>query len=487
MRDLRKGSRVIHRALGVGTVKALRYNGHEAYVSFGRFTLWVPTKELEVTGEGLRLIKRDDPAPQGEGRGQRLVDEMLAILKGQERPKSESQRRLPPPTYSPPLAGRPIQDAKDIEALRLGVVPISRIEEWTVGREEEVKRIIEFISDDAEGALAIEGAYGAGKTHLVTYAYHRTLKEGFAVAAAGFGSSQKAAAFPKRTYRNIVAGFAAPLEGRIVGFRDFLRSVASKGAWRDVLGDHWALAPLLRRIEREEVSEDDWAWIEGREVASPHLPTLHDHGTCANLYCNLLSAIGRAAAEVLNLRGFVVLLDEAEVARSVPYSYHLARGLNFFRGLILTANDEEALLEEEVVKGDVFYAGSITRLLYSGFRPVRYTAGVPSYLKVIFAVTPGSLRQELKKYRDSMEFIEVDPLPPSDLRRLFGLICDRFATVYGVRLTMREREEVYRLLAYGDGRVSSTREFIKASVEALDGLRFFPNVPLSEVLSDSGA
>ncbi len=135
------------------------------------------------------------------------------------------------------------------------------------------------------------------------------------------------------------------------------------------------------------------------------------------------------------------------------------------------------------MRGEAWSYGRESNLVYSGHRPVRYTAGVPSLMKVAFALTPGTLRQELKRYRDTMDHVAVDPLPPADLRRLFSLVCDRFQAVFGVRLTMREREEVYRLVCH-DSRVQSTREFIKATVEALDGLRFYPQVPLGEVLSE---
>ncbi len=501
MSELRKGSAVTHPHYGRGTVVAIRHRGYEALVSFSRFRLWVPTRELRVVEGGLRLIL----PPEEDGRGALLAGEtsrpkmtvadVISLLLGsrrrkasspeeEERPRVASRPALPEPRLCAPLPGRPVADAKDIEALRLGIVPSGRIAAWTVGREAEVQRMRRFLEDDAEGAILIEGAYGAGKTHLLAFLAHQATSLGFAVAMAGFDPSEAAAAFSKRAYRRLVRGFAAPVEGRDLDFRGFLRALVACKGWREVLGDHWAFGPFLKRLERDEADDSDWAWIEGRNGGGrAELPTLHDHTTCANLYCNLLSALSRAASEILGLRGLLVLLDEAEVARSVLYSYHLHRGLNFFRGLVLTANDDPVLLEEDVVRGDIEYRGRDSNLVYSGHRPVRYTAGVPSLLKVALALTPGTLRQELRRYRDTMDCVSVDPLPPADLRRLFGLICDRFQAVFGVRLTMREREEVYRLVCH-DARVQSTRDFIKAAVEALDGLRFYPEVPLGEVLSE---
>lgn len=499
MSEMRKGAAVTHPHYGRGTVKALRHHGYEALVSFSRFRLWVPTRELTVVEGGLRLVAppeedRGPPLPRPDSRATTTLDDILSFLTGRrrrvelpdedDRPSRPARVALPEPRYAAAVPGRPVADAKDIEALRLGIVPTSRIEAWTVGREPEVQRMRQFLEDDAEGAILIEGAYGAGKTHLIAYLAQQATSLGYAVAAAGFDPSEAAAAFPKRAWRRLVRGFRAPVEGRTLDFRGFLRALVGNPAWREALGDHWAFGPFLRRLRRDEADESDWAWIEGRNgPGRADFPTLHDHSTCANLYCNLLSALGRAASEVFDLRGLVVLLDEAEVARSVLYSYHLHRGLNFFRGLVLTANDDPVLLEEDVVRGEAWSYGRESNLVYSGHRPVRYTAGVPSLMKVAFALTPGTLRQELKRYRDTMDHVAVDPLPPADLRRLFGLICDRFQAVFGVRLTLREREEVYRLVCH-DARVQSTREFIKATVEALDGLRFYPQVPLDEVLSE---
>ena len=493
MPEISRGAHVTHPHYGSGVVKALRHRGFEVLVSFSRFQLWVPARELTVVTQGLRLVTpvETDASKPSEPPARRSVtfEDILKLLhrsaQKDQVPKPSKDRSpaatLPPPTVRPLPSGGSRTDAVDIEALRLGIVPLARIGSWTVGREMEAARMRQFLLDDSEGAITIEGAYGAGKTHLLAYLAEQAARAGFAVAMAGFDPSEAAAAFPKRAYRRLVRGFLAPVEGRRLDFRGFLRTLAEKDP--KVLSDHWAFGPFLDLLRRGRVEEQDWAWIEGRNGgARASFPTLHDHSTCANLYCSLLSALSRAGAEVLGLRGLVVLLDEAEVAKSVLYSYHFVRGLNFFRGLILTANDDPVLIEEKVVRGDFYSYGAETGLLYSGHRPVRYTTGIPSLLKVAFALTPGTLRQELKQYRDTMDFVPLDPLPPADLRRLFGLICDRFAAVYGVRLTTREREDVYRLVSQ-DSRVGSTREFIKGAVEALDGLRFYPAVPLAEVLA----
>lgn len=481
MSRVERGAIVVHPRFGRGTVKDLKNKGFEALVRFTRLTIWVPVSELQPTGHGIRLIgeqgtENSEPAPRPS------VYDIIRMLigkreesgaKGNSGGQAEPRYRGISPKWT-------VAAHSDIEAFRLGIVPSSRVEEWTVGRDDEIQRLREFLENEAEGAILIEGAYGAGKTHLLQFLALQARRLGFAVAVAGFDPSEVAAAFPKRVYRNLLRGFSAIVGHREVDFRGFMWELAKSGKWREVLSGHWAFEPFLTLLEKDNVEESEWAWLEGRDGSVSYwLPTLHDHTTCANIYCNLLSGLSRAAAHVFDLRGLAILLDEAEVAQNVIYSYQFYRGLNFFRGLIMTANDDPVLIEERVNRHDDVYRGEISRLIYSGHRPVRYTSGVPSLLKVAFALTPKTLSRELKNYRDSMDTLSLKILPASDLRRLFGRICDRFCEVYGVNLTTTERERVYRLVSRN---VLSTREFIKATVEALDALRFYPHVPLEQLL-----
>jgi len=496
MDRLEKGAAVSHGAYGRGTVTAVRHSGYEVLVSFGRYSLWLPVRELEPMAGGLRLV--DDPGrPEAEKQtdtGKKSADQIIRMLTngskdnrdpvkaaGTQRARKSEQ---PAPRYSPCRENRPFDQAVALESFRLGVVPQTDILEWTVGRDDEVARIGSFLRDDAEGAIVIEGAYGAGKTHLLAYLAHEAVGLGYAVATAGFDPSEAAAAFPKKAWRRLARGFSAPVVGGRVDLRGFLDAVVKTPDWKDVLGGHWLLGPFLNRLALGRVNELDWEWLEGRGLGRAALPTLHDFTTCANLYCSLLSGLGRAA-ELIGLNGLAVLLDEAEVARNVLYKYQFLRGLNFFRGLVMTANDEHVLLEEDVRREDNVTRGTVSGLVYSGHNQARYSAQIPSFLKVAFALTPGSLQQEFRRYRESIQTVTVDVLSKGDLRVLFNRICDRFESVYGVGLSAWKRESAFRLLA-STGRVSSTREFIKGAVEMLDSIRFFPDSNVGEVLRSTG-
>jgi hypothetical protein len=500
MASYRKGDAVTHPAYGRGSVNGTRIDGFEVRVSFGAYSLWVPARELTPASGGLRLVG-EEPAPEGPHHTATSFDAILRLLTGQPAPttRTEPAPAVPPqahqpavaakksrkhekPTFRPAKEDRAVKDATAIEAFRLGIVPARHIEDWTVGREVEVKALRTFLKDEAEGAILIEGQYGAGKSHLLAFMAREAESMGFAVATAGFDPSEASAAFPKKAYRRLCQGFRAQVDGQPVDFRGFLTAVASKDNWGEVLGDHWLLGAFLKKVAAGKADSEDWEHVEALGRGEDGRPTLHDYSTCANLYVNLLSALSLAAAEVLGMNGLAVLLDEAEVARNVLYRYQAQRGVNFFRGLVLSANDDPDLLEEAFVREDVT-VGAQTRLLYSGHNPARYTAGIPCRLKVAFALTPGSLQDEFRRTRESIGRVELDVLSMDALKALFWKIHGTYEACYGVRLDPKLRDRVFRLLATAE-RVSSTRGFIKAAVEALDYARFFPQGDIEAVILD---
>lgn len=471
MTRVTRGTNVSHPLYGRGTVLETRALGHECLVSFGRFSIWLRTDELRVISPGLKVVPSD-----GQER-RPSFDELLERIR-----QHKSTYRVPidaQPRFRPVREERPIEDAIAIESFRLGIVPVERVNEWTVGRDAEVQKIREFLRDEAEGAILIEGPYGSGKSHLIRYLELDALEQGYAVACAGLEPSEATAAFPNKMWAQLVNGFRVRFKDRPLDFRAFWREVALR-KWRPILGNHPILSGFLERLSSGKEEESDWDWIETRGRVSRDRPTLHTYSTCANIYCNLISATGRAAVEALGLQGFLVLIDEAEVANNVLYRYQALRGINFFAGLTMMANDDHVLLEEGIVRKDVL-TGELTGLVYSGHNPVRYTSGIPSHVKVAFALTPLSLQQEFARVRATMATITLDVLGQNHLRELFERICNRFESVMGLYVPPRTRSYLFNLITTVD-RASNTRGFIKAAIELLDFLRFYPEENVEKVV-----
>jgi len=485
MSNFQNGDVVRHETYGSGKVTGSRIGGYELRVDFGVASIWVPARELSGQAENApaaAAVPVDEPADRGQRRTS--FDAIMRLLTGSAEP--EQVRRTNDPVYRALPRNRPLQAAMAVEAFRLGVVPSQSISEWTVGRNEEIARLTEFLHDHSEGAALVEGAYGAGKSHLLQFLANEAEKMGFAVATAGFDPSEASAAFPKKAYRHLVLGFRAVLDGRMLDFRGFWREVAARPAWRNVLGDHWLFSRVLTRLSAgEELPEADWEFIEARGAGRiGRKKTLYDYSTCANIYCNILSAAARAASEVLGMMGLLVLLDEAEIAGSVMYRYQAQRGMNFFRGLVMTSNDDDILLEEDLVRAETL-VGDKSGLIYSAHHPVRYTTGIPTSLKVAFALTPGTLQDEFSRARDTITRVQVDVLSMDQLRELYRRICATYQATYGVKLDNARRDRLFRLL-YTTDRIQSTRTFIKAVIEALDYVRFYPEGNVEEMVIEGG-
>lgn len=365
------------------------------------------------------------------------------------------------------------------ESFRLGIVPQRLVTEWTVGREKEVSYIEKWLDMESEGIMILEGAYGSGKSHLLLYLREKALEMGYAVAYAGFDPSEASAAFPKRTYRKVVQGLKARHEGRMLDFRHFLQHAAGKPS-SGILDGHIYLGPVLRKIQQGKMRERDWEWLEARSGVRGSLGSLYDFTTTANIYCNILSGLGLAASGILGLKGFIILLDEAETTSSLFYSYQYARGLNFFKGLSMVANDDHLLLGEEVERSGGVTRGSESGLIYSGHHPVPYIFQISSFLKVVFSLTPGSLTDLFFRWRDSTPLLHLDDLKRDDLRKIFRRFVRCYCETFNFRFKGRFQEsDLLHLMEPFFG--SSVRTFIKGMTEVLDHLRFNPGADVAEL------
>jgi len=370
-----------------------------------------------------------------------------------------------------------------VESFRLGIVPERLVTDWTVGREAEVDFIRKWLEMESEGTMVLEGAYGCGKSHLLLYLREKALDMGYAVAYAGFDPSEASAAFPKRSYRQIVRGFKARLNGEICDFRDFLRRIALE-ADDHVLADHPYLGPAIRMIRCDAMQERNWEWLEGRSGVRGDGGSLYDFTTSANLYCNILSGLGHAAATCLHLKGIIILLDEAETTTSLYYPYQYARGLNFFKGLSMVAGDDPVLLTEGTRRQGGVTRGEETDLVYSGHHPIPYVYRISSFLKVVFSLTPGSLTDLFFRWRGSTPILRLENLEPADLKKILRMFVRHYCRTFDLRFRGRFQEsDLSRLL---DPYLNTTvRTFLKGMTELLDYVRFNPDAGAEDILAGS--
>ncbi len=358
-----------------------------------------------------------------------------------------------------------------IEAFRLGIVPRRDIEEFTFGREREIEicqHELAKLKRGLSGCLLIEGEYGSGKTHLLEFLYHLSLKGGFFVSRVELDPREVAPHRPKKVYREIIHNLRF-LEGeKECGFRDLLRRAVDLN-----IKDHIYFTPLLSRLKRVEknelISEVFYQWVEGestKEYAVEHnlyrirggykIPALYDFSTAVDFYCYLLTGIAYIAHE-LGFYGLVLLLDEAESVAHLWNSFLEQMGISFLDGLIKTS-----LNLSELKRINPNY-------LHNGMRPTPYIYK-NSYLLLFIATTPLPNEYAYLKMKNIIpKSIFLQPLSQETTKDCFYNLLTIYKSAYpNFSLPpLKEKEILFSALQR-----ESLRDFIKYVVNYLDSERF---------------
>jgi hypothetical protein len=445
---IRVGDVVRHSRFGTGTVTQVRGSGYDARVDFYDLHLWVPTDKLELV---------EQAGPVG------LAGNVL--------------------TYS--LISRPehvdFLSRHLIESFRLGIVPDFGVKEWTVGRDAELARLAEWLADEGEGSLLIEGKYGSGKTHLLRYLAQAGLEKGYAVSYLRINPGQENASFPYRFFAGVMHALRLPFQGATTDIRTaFREGVLAHPA--TTLDDHVFFGPFIAALRRGNEDEREWLAFLGERVHSRYFPSSLNFTTVANLACNQLAALSHFLVQDLKLAGMLVLVDEVETAEVRRYTYHWVRTLNFLRGLTLVANDDPDL-EEGAVKGLLgTRTGERTGLVYSGHHPdVRYYHRLPTFLKCALALTECRVFGKLRDWKQTQPVIPLSDIEAAALRDLFGKVAGVYCALHGIRFPVHLERWALHDLLYDAFNAGSIRGFMKALIETLDFLRHHPSARLEDL------
>lgn len=453
--------------LGKGRIIGTRWKGQELLVRFEKgMIMWV---------HRTKLILKDKPR----------------------------QVKLPTPTYKSEykeigLSPTVYTARKMIEAFKLGIVPHDEVRNFTFGRDKEIEKFEEgFRRFEKTGSsvMTIEGEYGAGKTHFLDYMYFTALEQGYAVAKVALDPIDVTPYKCKNVYREIVKSFAAGDKN----FRSFLTECAST---TNQLQDkpHKFLTPILKTIRETTPDDTVWKWIEGdylprwyqnKLLEVRRLPLLPDFSTSADNYCYILSGIGYLTKKI-GLKGFVILIDEAETLFHLWWkTMALERGVNLFKGLALTTLGElpttltTNIVKEEWHNAYVEKVGQYT-LIHRGVKSCMtpYLYHNPSNIFLVLAFTP----TVLSVYRDIIEtignkgiHISLLKLNMYQLKDMFVRLNEIYDQAFPLRkINPEDANYVFnRVKNLGD---RSIRAFIKATIDAFDLLRHYPNEPPNKLL-----
>lgn len=377
-----------------------------------------------------------------------------------------------------------------IEALRLGGVPHDLVEQFTAGRDKELKRIQEWLESN-DGCLLIDGDYGVGKSHILELTASHALHDGWAVARVEMDPQETPFHKPKQLYRKIVGSLEYYSDGRIHDFRDLLTSVVESPYSSNVpvLETHPYFATFVQNWRTDAGNEDLWSWIRGDGgLTRVFFPRLLDYQSAANIYCNLLSGLGWIAEKILDLKGLLILIDEAEcIDKSFYSAYQYKSAVNTLNGLILMANVDGSLIRESTQENAIDYKvgkghfGHYSGLRYPGDTRHRfpYVWKKDINVKIAFAFVPEffeslGLVPDLTPAVKEVQTLKIESL--SHVEHAFLL--KRITDIYKEAYHFTPEKNVFNLLPQ-----QKTRTFVKAAVEALDLMRFHPDRDLQDLMT----
>jgi len=275
---------------------------------------------------------------------------------------------------------------------------------------------------------------------------------------------------PKKIYHELVYNLRYLKDGFEHSYRDLLKEASSIE-----IHDHCFLTPVLKKVKEMDNgdfhSEVFWQWIEGESTkeyaidrSAPYrvrggqgIPALYDFSTAADFYSFILSGLSYLIHQ-LGLGGLVIVIDEVEEVNHI-WEYHLRdRGLNFLKGIIRAAQNDEDLKKMD------------DQLVHNQVRPTPYLYRDPHMLLVL-ATTPSNDNKIAEWVANNIQLRKFSPLE-------FELIFDNLIKVY--QCAYREFQIEPKT---GDNILNAAlkrnreelREFIKFVVEAFDWVRYNSN------------
>jgi hypothetical protein len=317
---------------------------------------------------------------------------------------------------------------------------------------------------------------------MLDYVFQLAYDSGFLVSKVEMDPFEISSFKPKRIYRAIATSLRfKDHRGQRGNFEDLLRDLTGTR----IPSDHEYLSPALDLIRSKSVHGPFWSWIKGEPCTSHFLrmfglaglPSLMDYFPNSDNYCYILTALGHLATS-LGYKGFVILVDEAETTFHHWFKYYRSRyrehRFDFFRGLVAASRNDPDDLRINGAR------------VHSKKHPTPYVYRLPTNLLLVMAFTPLST----KFYREMLQEIGPDrrivlrALDHGDLKRVFDMLLSVYQDAYDVRLPNGDmRKELFETVKTGMyERAENLRFFIRSLVEALDLLRFYPDVPPEQLL-----
>jgi hypothetical protein len=375
-----------------------------------------------------------------------------------------------------------------IEALRMGGVPHNLADRFTAGRDDEIQQINSFFSDPNSSVILMEGEYGVGKSHMLALISSKALQNGWAVAKIEVDPKETAFHRPKSLYQALTRSFIYKKNGQVHNFFEFIRDIATQPNVHAVkkLFSHPYFKEVLIRWEENDDNFGLMEWIAGQGIEGQYsrMPKMHEAQTATNLYCNLISALGWAAKNVLHLEGVLILIDEAEGIDPMWYTaYQFGKATNFLKGITLMAKSDPNLrlepykhiYEQESPRSKV---GKLTGLTYCGLdrEILPFLWEGESHIKLMFSFIP-HLLDSIIQIESTMPWFKelprmtLDHIDENAMDTLYLKLSNIYSNAYQFSSAIDTREFLPK---------QKTRLYVKGIIESFDLLRYDKNTDFHE-------
>jgi hypothetical protein len=505
----RIGDRIRHPDWGAGKVLGLLRGGRVIRVEFDEMA----GAPWEIPQEELMILSPEDPPEIITLRVKNKIsiedgeDPAPVASKDRQEAGEVAAHRVNEDAVSP-LRQDSVTARQAIEALRLGVVPTSHLDTYTVGRDIELAVIYLDLESAtrAGGFRVVLGDYGTGKTHFLEMAELLALENGFLATRATMDSREVLPNKPRRIFHQLARGIRypddpnfeprglKPLLAKAADDVNLIRRWSGKNSpdYHPYLGPALFYLAVLPAIENnDDLLERLLDWIEGSEVASnvelgeklrrttaarARLYALKDFRTVTHLYTLILGGIAELARQV-GYKGLAVMLDEAEF-------YSVLRGRDRTFADILFRTFAAACLPPSMLRFDPEVLPRGGQAIHRRFS-YRYKEAQPLYC--IFALThdPDG-KAVLEKSLPANRFMELNPFSTAD----YVTLSSRVLSLYELAQTeLAPGKELASLMAkviepcHLYGLIDNPRQALKFITEVIDITRHRPE-SLKPMLTD---
>ena len=275
---------------------------------------------------------------------------LVAELKGQDGRDLPNDAKQPPRTTSSRIGVKPLAKGvaaarSAIIALRLGQIREGDVVSLSVGTDDVQNQLKEFVKSAAKRrscSVLIRGAYGSGKTHLLTMLSAIAAKRGLALASVLLDGEGTSMSEPNSLLSSILRSLRYPDEVAPAGIKHRLGPFARKRIGEDVKRRAGIVGETIRGFPAEALSIpeltdvlEDYLSLQlsatdarrqvGRLGFGTYLPTVRAWRVAKRpaRFCKLLTEWAEFVT-VTGAKGLVVVFDELDVEYGVSVGYSAA-------------------------------------------------------------------------------------------------------------------------------------------------------------------